>query len=88
MTLIAIGSLFLVIQTVAFVMGVSLARSITGSIHELFEGTRRVQAEDLSHRIRVRTRDQFGALASSFNSMVETIEDFTRTPVAAIRRQP
>ena len=53
--LLIIGSLFLVIQTVAFVMGVSLARSITGSIHELFEGTRRVQAEDLSHRIRVRT---------------------------------
>jgi sigma-B regulation protein RsbU (phosphoserine phosphatase) len=76
-----------VIQTVAFVMGVSLARSITGSIHELFEGTRRVQAEDLSHRIRVRTRDQFGALASSFNSMVETIEELLEQKVVKERLQ-
>jgi sigma-B regulation protein RsbU (phosphoserine phosphatase) len=85
--LLIIGSLFLVIQTVAFVMGVSLARSITGSIHELFEGTRRVQAEDLSHRIRVRTRDQFGALASSFNSMVETIEELLEQKVVKERLQ-
>ncbi|WP_396623895.1 SpoIIE family protein phosphatase [Luteitalea sp.] len=85
--LLIIGSLFLVIQTVAFVMGVSLARSITGSIHELFEGTRRVQAEDLSHRIRVRTRDQFGALATSFNSMVETIEELLEQKVVKERLQ-
>ena len=85
--LLIIGGLFLVIQTVAFVMGVSLARSITGSIHELFEGTRRVQAEDLSHRIRVRTRDQFGALAASFNSMVETIEELLEQKVVKERLQ-
>ncbi len=85
--LLIIGGLFLVIQTVAFVMGVSLARSITGSIHELFEGTRRVQAEDLSHRIRVRTRDQFGALASSFNSMVENIEELLEQNVVKERLQ-
>ena len=85
--LFIIGSLFLVIQTVAFVMGVSLARSITGSIHELFEGTQRVQAEDLSHRIRVRTRDQFGALATSFNSMVENIEELLEQKVVKERLQ-
>ncbi len=85
--LLIIGGLFLVIQTVAFVMGVSLARSITGSIHELFEGTRRVQAEDLSHRIRVRTRDQFGALATSFNSMVENIEELLEQKVVKERLQ-
>ena len=85
--LLIIGGLFLVIQSVAFVMGVSLARSITGSIHELFEGTRRVQAEDLSHRIRVRTRDQFGALATSFNSMVENIEELLEQKVVKERLQ-
>ena len=87
MMLVIIGGLFFVIQTVAFVMGVSLARSITGSIHELFEGTRRVQAEDLSHRVRVRTRDQFGALASSFNSMVENIEELLEQKVVKERLQ-
>ncbi len=85
--LVIIGGLFFVIQTVAFVMGVSLARSITGAIHELFEGTRRVQAEDLSHRVRVRSRDQFGALASSFNSMVENIEELLEQKVVKERLQ-
>ena len=85
--LLVIGGLFLVIQTVALVMGVSLARSITGAIHELFEGTRRVQAEDLSHRVRVRSRDQFGALASSFNSMIENIEELLEQKVVKERLQ-
>ncbi len=87
MMLVIIGGLFFVIQTVAFVMGVSLARSITGSIHELFEGTRRVQAEDLTHRVRVRTRDQFGALATSFNSMIENIEELLEQKVVKERLQ-
>ncbi|MBA2354676.1 MAG: SpoIIE family protein phosphatase [Acidobacteria bacterium] len=87
LVLLIIGGLFLVIQTVAFVMGVSLARSITGAIHELFEGTRRVQAEDLSHRVRVRSLDQFGALASSFNSMVERIEELLEQKVVKERLQ-
>ncbi len=85
--LVIIGGLFFVIQTVAFVMGVSLARSITGAIHELFEGTRRVQAEDLSHRVRVRSRDQFGALATSFNSMIENIEELLEQKVVKERLQ-
>lgn len=87
LVLLIIGSLFLVIQGFAFVMGVSLARSITGAIHELFEGTRRVQAEDLSHRVRVRSRDQFGALASSFNHMVERIEELLEQKVVKERLQ-
>lgn len=74
-TLLVISALFLIIQGVAFVMGVSLARSITGAIHELFEGTQRVQREEFSHRVHVPTRDQFGALATSFNQMTERIEE-------------
>ena len=42
-----VGGLFLIIQAVAFVMGLSLARSITGSVHELFDGTERVAARRL-----------------------------------------
>lgn len=79
--LLVIGALFLVIQGVAFVMGVSLARSITGAIHELFEGTQRVQREEFSHRVHVPSRDQFGALATSFNQMTERIEELLEQKV-------
>ncbi|HVQ16398.1 MAG TPA: HAMP domain-containing protein, partial [Vicinamibacterales bacterium] len=72
--LAVIAFLFLVIQAVALVMGLSLARSITGSVHELFAGTERVRRGDFSHKIAIRSRDQLGELAGSFNSMTASIE--------------
>jgi sigma-B regulation protein RsbU (phosphoserine phosphatase) len=70
----AVGGLFLVIQLVALGMGMALARSITGAVHELFEGTERVGQGDFSHKIAVHSRDQLGELAASFNSMTTSIE--------------
>jgi sigma-B regulation protein RsbU (phosphoserine phosphatase) len=75
LALAAIAVLFLIIEAVALVMGVALARSITGAIHELFEGTERVRVGDFSHRIRIATRDQLGELADSFNEMTASIQD-------------
>jgi serine phosphatase RsbU (regulator of sigma subunit) len=70
-----IGVLFLVIQVAAFVMGLALARSITGAVHELFAGTERVRRGDFTHKIPIHSRDQLGELAESFNSMTSSIED-------------
>jgi sigma-B regulation protein RsbU (phosphoserine phosphatase) len=70
-----VGVLFLVIESAAFVMGLALARSITGSVHSLFHGTERLRQGDLSHRIPIRSRDQLGELAESFNAMTSNIED-------------
>jgi serine phosphatase RsbU (regulator of sigma subunit) len=70
-----IGVLFLVIQFMAFLMGFALARSITGSVHELFVGTQRVQQGDFNHKIPIRSHDQLGELAKSFNEMTTSIED-------------
>ena len=70
-----VGGLFLVIQFVAMVMGLALARSITGSVHELFVGTERVQQGDFTHKIPIRSHDQLGELAKSFNDMTRSIED-------------
>jgi sigma-B regulation protein RsbU (phosphoserine phosphatase) len=78
LSLAIVGGLFLVIQAVALVMGLALARSITGSVHELFIGTERVQRGDFTHKIAVRSRDQLGELADSFNSMTSSIEDLLR----------
>lgn len=76
--LMVVAALFLVIEASALVMGLALARSITGSVHELFEGTERVRAGDFSHRIEVRTHDQLGELSESFNQMTGSIEDLLR----------
>ena len=76
--LAVIAGLFLIIQAVALLMGLSLARSITGSVHELFAGTERVRRGDFVHKIAIRSRDQLGELAGSFNSMTASIEGLLR----------
>jgi serine phosphatase RsbU (regulator of sigma subunit) len=76
--MVVVAVLFLFIEAAALMMGLALARTITGSVHELFEGTERVRAGDFSHRIEVMTRDQLGDLSESFNSMTGSIEDLLR----------
>jgi sigma-B regulation protein RsbU (phosphoserine phosphatase) len=76
--LVVIGLLFLLIEALALVAGLALARSITGSVHELFAGTERVRKGDFTHKIAIRAHDQLGELATSFNSMTASIEDLLR----------
>jgi sigma-B regulation protein RsbU (phosphoserine phosphatase) len=76
--LIIIGGLFLVIQAIAVVAGLALARSITGSVHGLFVGTERVQQRDFAYKIAITADDQLGELATSFNTMTASIEDLLR----------
>jgi len=77
--LVVIAGLFLIIQFVALGMGLALARSITSSIHQLFMGTERVRQGDFGHRIDIRTKDQLGDLAESFNQMTGSIEGLLQT---------
>ena len=76
--LVVVGGLFLVIEVVALIVGSALARSITGSVHELFTGTERVRQGDFSHKIAITAKDQLGELAGSFNDMTASIEDLLR----------
>jgi sigma-B regulation protein RsbU (phosphoserine phosphatase) len=76
--LIVIGALFVIIQVIALVAGFVLAKSITGSVHQLFVGTDRVRQGDFTHKIAVKSEDQLGELAESFNSMTASIEDLLR----------
>jgi serine phosphatase RsbU (regulator of sigma subunit) len=73
-----IGALFLITVFMALIAGLALARSITGSVHELFTGTERVRQGDFTHKIAVSSDDQLGELAVSFNSMTASIEDLLR----------
>lgn len=71
--LVGVGVLFLVIQGVALLLGLTLARQITGAVHDLFTGTEHLRNRDFSHVIPVRARDQLGELADSFNVMTGEI---------------
>jgi serine phosphatase RsbU (regulator of sigma subunit) len=64
-----LGLVFTVMYGVALVLGLLLARSITRGVHALTEGTQKVRQGDFDHQIRVRSRDQLGELAESFNLM-------------------
>jgi HAMP domain-containing protein len=76
--LTAVGAVFLVMYCFALLLGLLLARSVTRSVHALSRGTERLQRGDFSHRIQVRSRDQLGELAESFNMMARGIEDLLR----------
>lgn len=65
---------FLVALALSTVVAVSLTRTITGAISELYGGTRRVDRGDLSHRVPTRGYTQLTELARSFNTMTASIE--------------
>ena len=71
---LVIATLFLIVELVSLVIGVSLTRTITTAVHEMYVGTRRVMEGDFSHRITVRGTDQLAELGASFNTMTENLE--------------
>ena len=73
-----LAGLFLAIEVLAIFVGLLLARSITGSIHALSKGTEHVRQGDFGYKVQVRSRDQLGELAESFNLMTTSIQDLLR----------
>ncbi len=71
--LIGIAVFFAVIELVALFIGMRLTRSMTLAVAELYTATEHVNRGELTHRIRVRTKDQMAALEQSFNSMTQSL---------------
>jgi sigma-B regulation protein RsbU (phosphoserine phosphatase) len=69
---------FLLITLAAVVYAVVLTRSITGAVHNLYEGTMKVEAGDLDHEIPGAGRDQLAGLIKSFNRMTGSIRELLR----------
>jgi sigma-B regulation protein RsbU (phosphoserine phosphatase) len=75
--LVALGvvaAAFALIELIALIIGVSLTRTITGSIAQLYRATQRINRGDLKTRINVRSHDQLASLETSFNSMTQSLE--------------
>jgi sigma-B regulation protein RsbU (phosphoserine phosphatase) len=74
---IFLGILFLLLlgEMVSLVIGISLTRTITSAVHNLYEGTQRIGEGDFSWRIPVKGHDQLTELGKSFNNMTAQIEN-------------
>jgi signal transduction histidine kinase len=67
---------------VALVLGILLARAISRPVRELTAATRIVAEGELGHQVTVRSKDDLGELARSFNQMSADLAHSTR-----VRRQ-
>ncbi|MBC7318409.1 HAMP domain-containing protein [Candidatus Bipolaricaulota bacterium] len=83
----------------ALILGTVLATHLVSPLRNLIHATERIAQGDLAHRVVVRTRDELGKLAQSFNRMAEALQRAEaarrqfladvahelRTPLAVIR---
>jgi sigma-B regulation protein RsbU (phosphoserine phosphatase) len=65
---------FVIVEITSLLIGITLARTITGAVHHLYQGTQQVMEGSFSHRIQVSGTDQLGELGVSFNRMTENLE--------------
>jgi sigma-B regulation protein RsbU (phosphoserine phosphatase) len=79
--LIFITIVFILAEAASITLGLLLTRSITQAIHNLDQGTQYVKHGDFGHRIVVRSHDQLGALAESFNQMTEYVQQLVKERV-------
>jgi len=70
---VGVAVLFLLVELLSLIAGVKLTRTITGAVHELYEGTQHVKEGDFSYRIPVQGDDQLAELGASFNTMTENL---------------
>jgi len=59
---------------VAILLGLLLTRQFTKPIRVLKNGAARIAGGDLSHKVEVGSKDEFGDLAESFNSMASSLD--------------
>jgi serine phosphatase RsbU (regulator of sigma subunit) len=72
-----------------FVGSIPLAGSMTRNLRTLMDGVHRLSAGDLSARVSVKSRDEFGRLGAAFNQMAENVAAHERLVVEQerIRRE-
>ena len=74
-----------IVLILVLVISTFLAKQIAKPIHELIGGIKSITAGDLSQRIPLTRRDEFGTLISSFNEMTGQLERSQRELAAAER---
>ncbi|HXO37413.1 MAG TPA: HD domain-containing phosphohydrolase, partial [Candidatus Acidoferrum sp.] len=57
-------------------VGIWAARRLTTPLHVLTESSRTIAGGDFTHRVRLKSRTEFGELAQTFNTMTDDLEQF------------
>ncbi len=70
---ILVAGLFLFVEVGSLWTGIKLTRSMTGAVHEIYQGTQHVKDGDFSYRIAVKGNDQLAEMGASFNTMTENL---------------
>ena len=65
--------IFVFVEIASLFVGVTIARSITGSIDNIYRGTKNIQKGNFEFRIATSRKDQLDAMADSFNNMSSSI---------------
>jgi len=72
--LLALGIVFLLVINIAVMVLMRMAHMIVRPVDKLLEGSRRLAAEDFSHRIDVGQNDEFAELARGYNQLAAALE--------------
>lgn len=72
---------FVAVELISLIAGILVTKSITSAVHNLDRGTEFIRRGDFSHRIVVKSDDQLGALAKSFNQMTEYVQTLVKERV-------
>ena len=65
----------ILIMILAALIGYAFTRMLTDPITDLAEGTKAISRGDLSHRIDIDRKDEFGELATAFNHMTVSLQE-------------
>jgi sigma-B regulation protein RsbU (phosphoserine phosphatase) len=72
--LVILSIVFLCIELLALVLAIRLSRTITTSVHDLYDATLRIDRGEFEHRIGVERDDQLAELSRSFNRMTGSLQ--------------
>ncbi len=70
---------------ITILLGAFVARRMTANLDRLIEGAQAAARGDLHHRVSMRSKDEIGELARSFNAMMEDLETSKERLVMAER---
>jgi PAS domain S-box-containing protein len=84
MIVVSVGYFFMIVAF-ACVLSLFLARRFTGPITQLVEGTKAISRGEFDYHVEIKTGDEIGGLADSFNTMAQRVKSAIEDEKAAKR---
>lgn len=82
--ILAISIVGAICFTIAFVLLVNLPLAIAGPIVQLSDSIKQIAAGNYKMRLHFKRKDEFGAVAKSFNTMAQKLEEYTESKLGKI----